>query len=310
MTADRVIIVDWGTSSFRAWLVDAVSGAVLDEVPDGQGMRALSRQDFAAYCGERLAPWRRGDAPAVYLCGMVGAPQGWQAAPQPPLPVTVASLAAEVVAVPDMPGAFIIPGARRQDEVIDVMRGEEVQIFGAMAETGRRDALLCLPGTHSKWARVEGAALTAFTTSMTGEVFEVMLDQSILGLTASRGAAFDAAAFDAGLDQAAREGGLLHHMFTARSRGLYGGLAPEAVESYLSGLLIGAETRAMLDLYPETRQGQVLLVCASRLRLPYERAFLRAGLSARWIPGRDATLRGARSIAARHRALSSPETSP
>ncbi len=301
MTGDRVIIVDWGTTSFRAWLVDTTTGAVLDEIPDGPGMRGLDRDGFAAACDSHVSGWRRGDRPPIYLCGMVGAPQGWHPAPQPPLPLTANDLAVGIVPVPDLPGAYILPGARRQDEAVDVMRGEEVQIFGALAETGRADALLCLPGTHSKWARVENGTLIAFTTSMTGEVFEVMTTHSVLGLTATTGADFDAAAFDAGLAQADRPGGLLHHLFTARSRGLYGGLAPDGVESYLSGLLIGSEVRAMRALYPEADRGQILLVCTPRLRLPYERAFREAALSARWVAGRDATIRGVRTIAARHR---------
>ena len=177
-----------------------------------------------------------------------------------------------------------------------------------MAETGRCDAILCLPGTHSKWARVEGGTLTGFTTSMTGEVFDVMLAQSVLGLTAERNAPFSADAFDAGLVQAGRTGGLLHHLFTTRARGLYGDLTPPDVESYLSGLLIGTEITAMRDLYPDAGSGCVLLVSASRLRIPYERAFHHAGLSCRWLSASETSVRGVYSVAARHRASQTSET--
>lgn len=309
MTIGRVIIVDWGTTSFRAWLVDEVRGAVLEEIPDGQGMRGLKREDFAAYCTDRLAPWRIGDAPPVYLCGMVGAAQGWHTAPQPPLPVGADDLANQIVAAPGMANAYIIPGTHQPAPAIDVMRGEEVQIFGALEQTGLRDALLCLPGTHSKWVRVENARLTAFTTSMTGEVYEVMLAHSVLGLTADKKAPFAPAAFDAGLEQAAQPGGLLHHLFTARSRGLYALLPPAETESYLSGLLIGTEIAAMRGLYPQPSDQPVLLVCTPALRTAYERAFQHAGLSCRWVAGRDATIRGVRLIAACHRVSSSSEMS-
>lgn len=291
----RIIVVDWGTTSFRAWLVEA-DGRIVDEVPDGPGMRALARGQFAAVCAERLAPWAEEDAP-IYLAGMVGAPQGWQTAPQPALPASLDTLADNLVAVDDLPNAYIVPGLRLEDADsgdIDIMRGEEVQIFGALALTAKRDGLLCLPGTHSKWAWVEDGVLRRFASSMTGEVFEVMLGHSILGLTARRGGAFDAAAFDAGLDQAATAGGLLHHLFTARTRGLYGGLAPEAVESYLSGVLIGTEIWAMRGLFPRAR---VLLVCAEHLRGPYERALDRAGLTCLFLGGREATIRGVLEVA-------------
>lgn len=305
-----LIIVDWGTTSFRAWLVDA-DGTVRDEIADGKGMRALRRDAFAAYCAERLRPWRTTPPlPPVYLAGMVGSPQGWETAPQPPLPVTLADLAAQVMPVSGMDGAYIIPGVRRQDapDACDVIRGEEVQIFGALAETGRTDAILCLPGTHSKWARVEGGTLTGFTTSMTGEVYEVMLDHSVLGLPAERAAPFATEAFDAGLAQAEQTGGLLHHLFTARARRLYGDLEAADVESYLSGLLVGAELAAMRTLYPDAEGGRVLLVCAPRLRLPYERAFRQAGLSCHWLSARDASLRGIGAVAARHRPILATET--
>lgn len=307
-----VVIVDWGTTAFRAWLVEA-DGRVRDEIADGLGMRALTRDRFAAYCAERLAPWRGGPTPPpVYMAGMVGAPQGWQTAPQPPLPATLDSLAAQVVAVDEAPGVFIVPGVRLETPAgdVDVMRGEEAQIVGALALTGRSDALLCLPGTHSKWARAEGGALVDFATSMTGEVYEVMLKHSVLGLPAQRDAAFSTDAFDAGLAQAEKAGGLLHHLFTTRARGLYAGLAPDQVESYLSGVLIGGEVTAMTGLFADDG-GEILLVCADRLRPVYERALARAGRPCRWIAARDASLRGIRDIALRHQETHrTPESSP
>ncbi|MCA1939985.1 MAG: 2-dehydro-3-deoxygalactonokinase, partial [Caenispirillum bisanense] len=82
-----LIVVDWGTTSFRAWLVDRETGAVRDSLPNGRGMKELSGTSFRDYCAERLAAWRQGDAPPpAYLAGMVGAPTGWAPAPQPALP--------------------------------------------------------------------------------------------------------------------------------------------------------------------------------------------------------------------------------
>ncbi len=300
---DRMIIVDWGTTAFRAWLVDAADGTVLAEVPEGTGMRELSRSQYASYCHDRLGAWLfETPAPPIYMAGMVGAVQGWHEAPQPPLPVSRRDLAAGVVAVAEMPNAFILPGVRRAGggRDADVIRGEEVQIFGALSIAGREDGTLCLPGTHSKWAAVEAGTLTRFTTSMTGEVFEIMLTHSILKLTTERDAPFDVTAFDAGLDQAREREGLLHHLFTARALALYGELVPEASASYVSGLLIGSEISAMAGLYP-TDGNDLLLVSATHLRQPYERALKRAGIAYAWISSADATREGARAIAIAHR---------
>ncbi len=302
-----LIIVDWGTTAFRAWLLGA-DGLVQAEIAEGQGLRALRRDQFAGYFEERLAPWRGdGAKPPVYMAGMVGAPQGWQTAPQPPLPATPERLAAEVVAVDGVPATYIVPGVRRDQGPagLDVMRGEEVQIFGAMALAGRRDGVVCLPGTHSKWARVEAGCLTDFATSMTGEVYAVLIEHSVLGLTADKDAPFAPAAFDAGLDQARRPGGLLHHLFTTRARALYGGLAAVEAASYLSGVLIGSEVAAMSETHLDA---EVLLVCASHLRAPYERALRGQGRVCLWIPARDATIRGVRDVAARHQAIQGSET--
>lgn len=298
---DKVIVVDWGTTSFRAWLV--AGGEVQDEIPSGTGMRDTAREDFPRYCGEQLARWRTGaEPPPVYMAGMVGAPQGWQAAPQPVLPVGIDDLAAQVVAAEGLADAWIIPGCRVQksDAEIDVMRGEEVQIFGALDLLKRDDALFCLPGTHSKWAEVRGRKLVHFTTSMTGEVYETMLGHTILAKTADRAAPFDEAAFRKGLAQADSADGLLHQLFTARCRTLYGDMKPELTPSYLSGILIGAEVRAMRGLHPQAKE--VLLCGSDALRGPYGIALAAAGIAITAVSAKAASLAGIGTIAARHRA--------
>ena len=265
-------------------------------------MRALSRDRFAAYCAERLGPWRDRAMPPIYMAGMVGAPQGWQTAPQPPLPATPESLARDVVAVADMDGVFIVPGVRAASAdpaKADVMRGEEVQIFGALSLVDWDHAVLCLPGTHSKWAEVQGGVLTRFSTSMTGEVHEVMLAHSVLGLAADRDAPFAEVAFAAGLAQADRLRRSSHHLFSARARGIHGDLRAEDVASYLSGLLIGSEIAAMAPLYAGGA-GEILLVSNDRLAVPYAAALSRAGLAFRHVAVREATLAGVTAIARLH----------
>ncbi|MCB1759899.1 MAG: 2-dehydro-3-deoxygalactonokinase [Gammaproteobacteria bacterium] len=298
---NSVIIVDWGTSSFRAWLIDEETGRVRDSIAEGRGMGALDTREFPAYFDECLGAWRaRTIPPPVYMAGMVGAAQGWQEAPQPPLPVTIREVARQTVPVSGADDVWIVPGVRVAADPPDVMRGEEVQIFGALALSGGQDARFCLPGTHSKWAHVANGALVDFHTSMTGEVYAVMLGHSILGRGLEESAGENSAAFQLGLEQADRSGGLLLHLFTARTRVLFGGLPLTAVRSYLSGLLIGSEVRAMAELTPPDGK-ELLLISATALREPYQAALTRAGYRCHWIDSGAATLRGVREVIAHHR---------
>ena len=139
-----------------------------------------------------------------------------------------------------------MPGVRWSDDAtVDVMRGEEAQIVGALAARGLDDAVLCLPGTHAKWARAAGGRIVRFRTYMTGEVFAVLRQHSILGRL-MHDDVDDDAAFDRGVARAAEAGGLLHHLFSARTAGLFDRIAEPRLASYLSGLLIGDEIASAL----------------------------------------------------------------
>jgi 2-dehydro-3-deoxygalactonokinase len=286
----RWILIDWGTSSFRAWLVESSTGNILDEVKNGLGMAALSRSEFPGYCLCQIGSWRSEFSHPIYMAGMVGAGDGWQLAPHLSLPLGLEKLAEQIVAVEGLEQAWIIPGARIEGERPDIMRGEEVQVFGALSLTEREDALLCLPGTHSKWVRVEAGILENFTTSMTGEVYDLMLKHSLSGRSESSGELSNSA-FDSGLAEETMPSGILHHLFTARPRALYAGLRLDEIPSYLSGVLIGHEIAAMQDLYPPDGQ-DLLLVSTATLRMPYERALRRSGYQPLWVDARLASLRG------------------
>ena len=306
--ANQVIIVDWGTSNFRAWLVDQQNGKVLDTIADGLGMASLAPAQFPAYCADRLGGWRHGGTPPVYMAGMVGAARGWAHAPQLPLPLKPTDLAARLMAVPGMQNAWIVPGARVAGDVVqgvvpDVMRGEEVQIFGAMQLSGRRSGLLCLPGTHSKWARVTADMLVHFTTSMTGEVYTLLMEHSLLGRDATGQRIPDpvqGSAFARGLGQSTTPGGLLHQLFTTRALFLEQQLGEVEIAGYLSGVLVGSEVAAMKAVYPPAQDRALLLVCSELLRRPYEYALVQAGYAPRWIAASDASLTGVREIIRLH----------
>ncbi|WP_435105384.1 2-dehydro-3-deoxygalactonokinase [Arhodomonas sp. AD133] len=299
--SERIIVIDWGTTAFRAYLVDADNGACLDRITQGHGMRELAGRPFADYCRERLGDWRENGAVPVYLAGMVGARQGWHEAPQPPLPRAAADLAEDLVPAPGLDNTWLVPGVRLHGEAghVDVMRGEEVQIFGALALAKRSEATLCLPGTHSKWARVRDNVLHHFATVMTGELFEAVTRHTLIGVPAEDAAAPDDGAFRQGLNQAERPGGLGHQLFTARSRWLYGDLAATGIRDYVSGLLIGHEMASMRELYRDTVE--IVVVASDSLRSRYDSALRHFGLKAHHVATADASLAGVLAIARRHR---------
>jgi 2-dehydro-3-deoxygalactonokinase len=239
----------------------------------------------------------------VIASGMIGSRQGWVEVPYRPCPADAAGLAGHLHSHVTARGRRLcfVPGLTVAGALPDVMRGEETEILGALADQpeGR---LFVLPGTHSKWARIEdGRRIASFATYMTGELFAVLKAHSILGRLMEGGGRDDAAfarGAAIGLDGDARHGGLLRRLFSARTLALVGDLAPEATESYLSGLLIGAEVREALagmgtgpGAAAGAGGGPVTLVGGSELVGRYDRVLALAGVAtARAAP--DAAARG------------------
>ncbi len=284
------ILVDWGTTNLRAFRLGR-DGAVRERRQAPSGILHVPGGDFAGALRDLLGDWRAA-APAcpVLMAGMIGSRQGWVEAPYVPCPAGPAELARRIVEVPGAPGVRVAPGVSfaAADGRHDVMRGEETQIFGALAgaATGRR--VLCLPGTHSKWAVVEDGRIVWFATSMTGEVYAVLQAHSILGALMA-GEAPDSAAFRRGLDRSGEDGGLLHHLFGVRAQGLFGAIPATGLRSYLSGILIGHEVAAMIAA---TRPETVVLVGAPALCALYAEALLRHGCASAAVDGERATVAG------------------
>jgi len=233
-----MIGVDWGTTSFRAYRL-AADGKVLEARSAPRGILSMEKQDFSAVLKEQIAGW---PDDLVLMCGMVGSRQGWKEVPYVNCPAGPSEIAAQMESV--RPGVWIVPGLSCIDAsgVPDVMRGEETQLIG-VADSLPAEALVCLPGTHSKWARVRSGTIEGFSTFFTGELYAVLRDHSLLGRMMENGPP-DAAAFSEGIARSGEDGGLLHHLFGVRTRGLFGELRGQAAPSYLSGLLIGHELRA------------------------------------------------------------------
>lgn len=251
--APALVSVDWGTSSFRARLA-ASDGGALEAVESGAGALALAAGAHETFLAERIGDWtRRFPGLPIVLSGMVGARQGWVEAPYVPCPAGVAEIAAKTLKLDTLrlSRLLIVPGLSVTDArgAPDVMRGEETQILGALAADRRDDGLFVLPGTHSKWARVEAGRIVAFTTFMTGEIFAMLKDHTVLGRMMAQGAdaAHSAEGFGRGLAAAQtleRPGDLLSAVFKTRTLALFDALPADALADYLSGLLIGAEILA------------------------------------------------------------------
>jgi 2-dehydro-3-deoxygalactonokinase len=283
-----VIAVDWGTSSFRAYRL-APDGAIADKRSAQLGILAVNDRNFADALESQVGDWlEAGEAPVV-MSGMIGSRQGWKEVPYAQCPAGVKEIAAHMVEVQwgSARSAWIVPGLSCRDAqgVPDVMRGEETQLLGVLDDVRARSAWVCLPGTHSKWVRLEVGKIMRFATYMTGEVFAVMKAHSILGRMMAD-AKLDAVAFESGVLRARDSGGLLHHMFGVRARGLFDDLSDDESAAYLSGLLIGHELAAIPRL-----TGAVYLLGAPQLTHLYGEALKSYGVDA-GILDADAALRG------------------
>ncbi len=243
----HLIALDWGTSSFRGYLMTS-DGDMLDSFANGQGILHCDEQGFEAVLEESAGNWmdQYPHAPVI-ACGMISSRQGWIEAPYLNCPAGLTEFAQQLISLDLKRGRKIwfVPGAmyRSESNIPDVMRGEETQILGRV-DRERKHFSFVMPGTHSKWVVVEDGKLSWFTTFMTGELFAILLNHSILGRLMEDGP-HDDQAFQEGLaaaKQAARKSkGVLNLLFSVRSRGLFNQIASTGLKAYLSGILIGGE---------------------------------------------------------------------
>ncbi len=274
-----MIAVDWGSSSLRAYRLDA-AGGIIEQKRSDRGVLACDG-DFAAVLAALISVWDDGD---IVLCGMVGSRDGWIEQPYQDCPAGIEELAAAMtpVQVPEFPERrlWFVPGlACRSSTVPDVMRGEESQACALLDLLRQGTHVLCFPGTHSKWITVQDGRIASIATAMTGETYAVMRRHTVLAkLMGEDDARFDAYAFDAGLRRSADAGGLLHHLFGVRTLGLFGRFSEAALPSYLSGLLIGHEVRASGLLSRTPRPAQVHVIGNDRLLAAYARALVALGV--------------------------------
>lgn len=241
MSALDWIAVDWGTSHLRAF--GLLGDEVVAQAASDQGMGVLGRQEFEPALLALVADWlpARQITP-VLACGMVGSRQGWVEAPYRAVPCT--PLGTRLVQAPmrDLRLVVHVVAGLSQASPADVMRGEETQIAGFLAEHPGWDGVLCLPGTHSKWVHVSAGEVVSFQTFLTGEIFALLSEHSILRHSL---AGWTAEGFAEGVAQGfERPERLLARLFSLRAEALLTGLDAGHARARLSGLIIGAELAA------------------------------------------------------------------
>jgi len=289
--ADGFIAVDWGTTNRRGYLIDS-EGRCVQEFDDDRGILAVGRGEFEAAVQEVRD--KLGER-AMILGGMIGSNRGWIEAPYVPCPAGIDDLARGLARSPDGTAA-IIPGVCYSNERADVMRGEEAQVLGAVAAGDiPADCLVCHPGTHNKWIRVEGGRIQSFRTVMTGELFNLLRDRSILSdLLEQPAVAGDA--FRSGVTEGLSGAGVTAMLFEARARFLLGRLDKADAASFISGLLVGEDVRVGLKGHPASR---VVVMGRPELTELYSAALREAGASSEQVDGEQAFIAGARQIVER-----------
>lgn len=285
-----LIGLDWGTSSFRAYLIGE-DHQIIDKISTSKGIQNKGSLEFDDVLEDSIGQWLE-NYPKTFLIasGMIGSRQGWKEAPYVNCPASLNDLAShlEVVRTKQGRDLWLVPGIKidQPNTAPDVMRGEETQIFGAL-RTSLDSHYFVLPGTHSKWVVVEQGKIIWFSTFMTGEIFNLLWQHSILGKLITGEESEDENSFLRGIENSqvsnAGDGGILKKLFSARTLNLFDELPTSGVKSYLSGLLIGTELQnAPL---PPNKQTKIHIIAESRLSNLYAEAMKQFGLNPKTVIG-------------------------
>ena len=255
----KLIIVDWGTSNFRAQLLSE-DFLLLDSIVSNKGMLSLKKGEFYEFLKETLKSWFE-DECIVLMSGMVGSINGWLETSYVHCDASLKQIREELVRIPNIKEEiYIVPGVKSlKNNKIDLMRGEEVQVFGALKLLNKKDAMFILPGTHSKWVEVKNEKIIDFKTNMTGEVFNLLSTKSILAKSITS-TEINKDIFSKGLALSFTNTGFLNQIFQARAQA--SNVGDKNVHSFLSGIVIGNEIKEMNNVYACS---EVIIVGSSSL---------------------------------------------
>ncbi|HEY5755323.1 MAG TPA: 2-dehydro-3-deoxygalactonokinase [Steroidobacter sp.] len=297
LQGDKTFVgVNWGSTNFRAYLIGA-DGSAIDEYSAPSGVVTLDRDGMAATMNALAARWP--NSGPVYASGMIGSNVGWKEVPYAEAPAGVADLAAAAVAteIGTVP-VHIVPGItcrRSFDGEPDILRGEEIEMMG-LAVLGTSDGWVALPGTHTKWARLERGRVVEFFTSMSGEIFDRLTAKGLLASIVD-GEAKDGPVFLKGVAAGrARKLSLGTLLFGARAQVVRGFLSKADAASYLRGLLIGSEIADAMAVYPTAGDAAVPLIGSRVVCTLYASALNAAGIASEIVDSRTACLRGFKAL--------------
>ncbi|CUI44459.1 2-dehydro-3-deoxygalactonokinase [Cognatishimia activa] len=284
------VAVDWGTSNLRVSLLDE-DGAILAKRQSDRGMAQLSREEFEPALLDLIGS----DLPAnkvtpVMCCGMVGSRQGWAEARYVSVPCNAPSgeLATRVQSKDARIATWILPGVQ-QVGPDDVMRGEETQIAGFLAQNPKFDGVVCLPGTHTKWVRVSAEEIVSFQTFMTGELFALLSKESVLRHSVET-EDFDQSVFlNAVSDAMSRPQSIAAKLFGIRAAHLVSDQSLTHAKSSLSGYLVGLE---LAGSRPYWLGMDIALIGAPALCEIYQDGLKAQGCLAKSYSAEDMTLAG------------------
>ena len=283
-----MIAIDWGTTSLRAYLVE--DSIVVSSRSTEQGVLSLSPVDFRRVFDDITQDWTGN----VYLSGMVGSSKGWIETPYCETPFPLPNLSEHLVDISHLTGrpAWIVPGVK-QPSPVNMMRGEEVQTLGSITEQPDADCII-LCGTHSKHVLVSERRLTRFDTFLTGELYSILQQHSILAGTEEWGESD----FLLGVSDSGSSSSLLQQLFTVRANTLSDAI--QFPRAYLSGLLIGTEIHNAALL---KNAQNCTIVGSKRLMALYEIALSSSHPDIRLhlLSAEEATLIGLQIIHRRHR---------
>jgi len=276
------VAIDWGSTNLRAYLLVAEK---VDKVyTSNNGVKnILNGDEYPQIISKILKHFNADGELPVLMCGMVGSANGWKNTAYVNCPFSINNIAKNVVSFSSQNcftnPIYLFPGLSLKDENLNsygVMRGEEVQLIGAL--NSNQYNLLVLPGTHTKWVTVlndsKGTVISSFTTVMTGELYDLLLKHSLLGVEDT---GFSIEGFTMGLEESKRSNAVIESLFLARSRRLLGELDAKQVSGYLSGMLIGNEVKTKtINL---EQQDFVGLIAKGRIAELYKKAFETYGVS-------------------------------
>lgn len=290
------VVVDWGTSNLRVWSIE--QGRVVDKRSTSQGVLFMQGKSFSSVLKNLLDDmainWQ--SLNKIYVVGMAGSNIGWKNTAYLQCPVDLGSLGNFLNPVDTTRGVdiVIVPGVCiNQQDRQDVMRGEETQMVWTAVHHSH--GIVILPGTHSKWARIQDRQLQTFYTCMTGELFSVLSQYSVLGRTVAEQVS-ESMWFEAGVALGLQKGGLDTKLFSVRAGSVLGKIAENGVLDYLSGLLIGSEINVMRNLLLSGNTYPVTVIGEEKLSQRYSKALTLADITHEQLSAEEALLKGVRFI--------------